>query len=133
MWKQKFADGVTKLMPPDKIRRFDGSGWCPFEGLSNDTTLRLIHGRTVPLRIFIFLDILDFKTFNFCPAKVMKKKDIFSTFCEYNSYSPVIFLWKPTDFTVKEFVSIHKASTLIKMHHILANKVKVKFHLHVNQ
>jgi hypothetical protein len=25
MWKQKFAAGVTKLMPPDEIRRFDGS------------------------------------------------------------------------------------------------------------
>ncbi len=24
MWKQKFAAGVTKLMPPDEIRRFDG-------------------------------------------------------------------------------------------------------------
>ena len=24
MWKQKFAAGVTKLLPPDEIRRFDG-------------------------------------------------------------------------------------------------------------
>jgi hypothetical protein len=28
------------------------SGWCPFKGLSNDTTLRLIQsGRTVPLKV----------------------------------------------------------------------------------
>ncbi len=29
MWRQKFAVGVTKLMPPDEIRRFDGTTHIP--------------------------------------------------------------------------------------------------------
>jgi len=39
---EKFAIGVTKLMPPDEIRRFDGI-------LSNNPAQQLCHYTSVPI------------------------------------------------------------------------------------
>ncbi len=44
------AEGLIQAWDPRKLETY--SGWCPFKGLSNDTTLMQIQsGRTVPLSV----------------------------------------------------------------------------------